>query len=72
MNKPQNTTDDPNYHVKNVRNMMQDLVKHVEHDQQILEEPRVLALFETTREVLQGLITAFNHYEEKSEKSWRD
>ncbi|MEM5775041.1 MAG: hypothetical protein AAGU05_08590 [Anaerolineaceae bacterium] len=72
MNQPQSTSDQPDYHVKNVRNMMQDLVNHIEQDQQILEEQRVLALFETTREVLLGLITAFNHYEEKSEKAWRD
>jgi hypothetical protein len=34
-------------------------------------DPKALALFETTAEVLQGLITAYEHFEQKSEPVWR-
>jgi hypothetical protein len=34
-------------------------------------DPKALALFETTAEVLQGLITAYEHFEQKSEPVWQ-
>jgi hypothetical protein len=37
-----------------------------------VEDPRALALFETTAEVLGGLITAYEHYEHGAEEAWRD
>ena len=36
-----------------------------------VEEPQFKAMFETAAEVLGGLVTAFRHYEEKSERGWK-
>ena len=36
-----------------------------------MQEPQFKAMFETTAEVLIGLMTAFRHYEQKSESAWR-
>jgi hypothetical protein len=36
-----------------------------------IEEPQFKAMFETAAEVLGGLVTAFRHYEEKSERGWK-
>jgi len=36
-----------------------------------VDEPKARALFETAAEVITGLDTAFQHYEEKREHAWR-
>ena len=36
-----------------------------------VDDPRGQALFETTAEVLQGLVTAYEHYEGSAEKAWQ-
>jgi hypothetical protein len=36
-----------------------------------VEEPQFKAMFETAAEVLGGLVTAFRHYEEQSERAWK-
>ena len=65
------STGDPKVHVSNVKNKLDDLVKHIQQDETKLQEPRALALFETSREVLKGLMKAFEDYEKKDEKAWK-
>jgi hypothetical protein len=36
-----------------------------------ISDPKAEALFETAAEVLTGLNTAFEHYEQKAEEVWR-
>ena len=36
-----------------------------------VDDPRAQALFETTAEALEGLVTAFTHYEQEVEKAWQ-
>ena len=36
-----------------------------------VEDPQFKAMFETAAEVLIGIVTAFRHYEEKSERAWK-
>jgi hypothetical protein len=36
-----------------------------------VDDPRAKALFETSAEVLTGLVTAFEHYDNKSEPAWK-
>jgi hypothetical protein len=36
-----------------------------------VSDPKAQALFETSAEVLHGLITAYDHFEQKSEAAWR-
>jgi len=58
---------DPRHHVTNVGNMLSDLVRHLREDIRKFDEPKAQAMFETSAEVLQGLQTAFTHYQRGSE-----
>jgi hypothetical protein len=51
--------------------MLDDTRRHAREDVGQIEDPKAQALFETTAEVLTGLITAYDHYEQKSEAAWR-
>jgi hypothetical protein len=62
---------DPLHHTSNVRRMLQELRDHLREDVEKVAEPKAQALFETTAEVLQGLLNAFDHYEHKSEPGMR-
>lgn len=64
-------TSDPRAHAKNIRTEMQEIVDHLRRDIGKVDDPKAEALFETSAEVLQGVITAFTHFEEKSEEAWR-
>jgi hypothetical protein len=62
---------DPRHHTANIRQMLDEVTRHVRQDVQKITEPRAQALFETTAEVLGGLATAYEHYESKSEPAFR-
>jgi hypothetical protein len=62
---------DPRFHVENVSNMLGDLISHLRDDIRQFEEPKAQALFETSAEVLQGLQTAFKHYQGGNERGMR-
>src|SRR5215217_9651579 len=49
---------DPPHHTIKIRGMLSDIRDHLREDVSKVEEPRAEALFETTAEVLGGLITA--------------
>ena len=50
---------------------MLQLIEHLREDVGKVAEPKAQALFETSAEVLSGLVKAFNDYEKKSEAAWR-
>ena len=50
---------------------MRQLIEHLRADVGKVMEPKAQALFETSAEVLSGLVKAFDDYEHKSEKAWR-
>ncbi len=52
--------------------MLSDAMSHVCEDVGKVDDPRAQALFETTAEVLQGSITAYEHYEHRTEEAWRN
>jgi hypothetical protein len=52
--------------------MLSDVRDHLLQDVSKVEDPRALALFETTSEDLGGLITPYEHYEPGAEEAWRD
>jgi len=56
-------TSDATAHSANVRASMIELIQHLRRDIDKVNEPKAQALFETSAEVLQGLVTAFEHYE---------
>ena len=62
---------DPNFHVNNVGNMLSDVIQHLRDDIKQFDEPKAQALFETAAEVLQGLQTAFTHYQQGVEPGMR-
>lgn len=62
---------DPRRHTIRIRQMLADVIDHVREDVGKIDDPRGQALFETTAEVLGGLITAYEHYESRSEEAWR-
>jgi len=50
---------------------MQDLIDHLRRDVERVGEPKARVSFETTAEVLQGLVTAFDHYDARNEAAFR-
>jgi hypothetical protein len=62
---------DPPAHVANIRGEFQKLIQHLREDVDKIDDAKGQALFETAAEVLTGLSTAFEHYEQKSERAWQ-
>jgi hypothetical protein len=51
---------------------LQQIKDHLRDDIAKVDEPQLKAMFETSAEVLGGLIKAFHDYEQKNEKAWRN
>lgn len=62
---------EPQVHTQNIRSEFRELIQHLRSDVKRVDEPKARALFETAAEVITGLDTAFQHYEEKREQAWR-
>jgi hypothetical protein len=58
---------DARAHTANVRKEFRMLIDHLRGDIAKIDDPKAQALFETAAEVISGLDTAFEHYEENSE-----
>lgn len=61
----------PTYHAVKIRGMLNDVIKHCREDIGKVSEPKAQAIFETTAEVLTGLMMAYNHYEMEVEETMR-
>jgi len=70
MDEPRPSTDDPRYHTRNIKARLTETIKHPRDDIEKVHDPKAQALFETTAEVLKGLVTSYEHYEEKR-PAWR-
>jgi hypothetical protein len=62
---------DPKHHTQKMKQRLQDTVTHLRQDIGKVDEPQLAAMFETSAEVLNGLIKAFDDYEKKHEAAWR-
>ena len=62
---------DPIHHTQKIKVQMSQLIEHLRGDVGKVTEPKAQALFETSAEVLTGLVKAFDDYEKKSEEAWR-
>jgi hypothetical protein len=62
---------DPKRHVDRMKRRLEETVTHLRQDIQTVDEPQLAAMFETSAEVLNGLIKAFEDYEKKNEAAWR-
>jgi hypothetical protein len=59
------------HHTQKIKARMRQLIEHLREDVGKVTEPKAQALFETSAEVLTGLVKAFHDYENKSEAVWR-
>jgi hypothetical protein len=63
--------NDPKRHTQKMQKSFQDLQDNLRQDLKTVDEPQLKAMFETSAEVLGGLIKAFRDYEQKNEAAWR-
>ena len=63
--------NNPIHHTQKIKAQMRQLIDHLREDVGKVTEPKAQALFETSAEVLIGLVKAFDDYEKKSEAAWR-
>ena len=61
---------DPRHHTQKMAKQLQDIVAHLREDVKKVDEPQFKAMFETSAEVLTGLVKAFHDYEQKNEAAW--
>ena len=63
--------NNPVHHTQKIKARMRQLIEHLREDVGKVTEPKAQALFETSAEVLTGLVKAFDDYEKRSEEAWR-
>jgi hypothetical protein len=63
--------NNPIHHTQKIKAQMRQLIEHLREDVGKVMEPKAQALFETSAEVLTGLVKAFDDYESKNETAWR-
>jgi uncharacterized membrane-anchored protein YhcB (DUF1043 family) len=62
---------DPRHHTQKMQTRLKEMMDHLRQDVEKVDEPQLKAMFETSAEVLGGLIKAFRDYEQKNESAWR-
>ena len=62
---------DPKVHTANIRAAMKELIAHLRRDVERVDEPRAQALFETSAEVLKGLVQTYDDYDAAEEPAFR-
>jgi len=72
MNETAAVERNPKHHTIQARERMEELIRHLREDVERIDEPQAKALFETSAEVVGGLVKAFEHYEAKNESAWKD
>ena len=63
--------NDPRHHTLKLKKMLNDTAAYAREDVSMISDPKAQALFETTAEVLKGLVKAFDDFEEKREAAWK-
>ncbi len=63
--------NDPRHHSTRIKTMLREVMEHAREDVTRVSDPKAQALFETSAEVLDGLITAYEHFEQKNETAWQ-
>jgi len=61
----------PLHRTHKIKARMCRLIEHLRADIEKITEPKAQALFETSAEVLLGLVKAFDDYEKMIEAAWR-
>jgi hypothetical protein len=65
------TARHPRHHTQKMQQRLQEIRDRLGDDVEKVDEPRLKAMFETSAEVLGGLIKVFHDYEQKNESAWR-
>lgn len=68
MQYPEN---DSRHHTLKLKQMLNDAATHAREDVSKVSDPKAQALFETTAEVLKGLVKAYDDFEQKREEAWK-
>jgi hypothetical protein len=63
---------DPRHHTQKLKQMLNETAEHSREDVSKISDPKAQALFETTAEVLKGLVKAFDDFEQKREEAWAE
>ena len=64
--------DNSRHHAQKLKQMLNDTANHAREDVSKVSDPKAQALFETTAEVLKGLVKAFEDFEQKREQAWTE
>jgi hypothetical protein len=70
-NRQSSAEGDPSQYVASIKRRLNEIVENLREEVDGVSDPKAQALFETTAEVLRGLLTAYDHYEKRSERAWR-
>jgi len=62
----------PGHYTQKMKAVLGGLSVQLRRDVERVDEPQLKAMFETSAEVIDGLIKAFDHYDKKTEATWRD
>lgn len=65
------SASDPRHHTQKMQKRLTETMQHLREDIEKVDEPQLKAMFETSAEVLGGLVKAFRDYEQKNESAWR-
>jgi len=68
---PSTADHSPQHHTQKMKKRFQETITHLREDIGKVDEPQFKAMFETSAEVLTGLVKAFEDYEKKNEGAWR-
>lgn len=61
----------PRHYELKIKGMLADSMRHIREDVEKESDPKAKALFETLAEVIGGLIAAYDHFEQRSEATWK-
>lgn len=64
-------TSDAKEHTQNIKSGLEEIRDHIRKDIERVEEPQAQALFETSAEVIDGLVKAYSHFEKRNEEAWK-
>ena len=68
--KPMKNDSNPLHHTHKMAARLKETIDHLRADIGKVDEPQFKAMFETSAEVLGGLVKAFEDYEKKNESAW--
>ncbi len=63
--------NNPIHHTQKLKTQMRELIDHLRADIEKVSDAKARALFETSAEVITGLVKAFDDFEQKNESPWQ-